>query len=284
MVVLSLIYLCLGTVGEYARGPAVVLRTSGLDLTARTPGTVSSVEVLPGERVVKGQVLARFHAEPEAAESSARNEISSWRWWFPAGPLGHRYSRQSRLLARPARAGREASVGPPDPRAHGRGGQRHPHPPGPVSEFRGGHPRPHRAAAAFHPGGRPARGIPPAHAPGNGPAPRIDGYRFDYQDLVVDPIGDEVVGPSEIRRHLPSEIGETIQVQGPTVLVRGRLIKPTFDSRGARHRYHHGLQGSAEVRVRSQRIIFLLIPALRGAKHDGSNPRRWSSAFPPCPG
>src|SRR3954453_21948542 len=62
------LFSALGTIAEYAGGPAVVWVTGRLDVTAIVAGTVSSIEVSPGQRVEAGALLARFHSAREAAE------------------------------------------------------------------------------------------------------------------------------------------------------------------------------------------------------------------------
>src|SRR5690606_21286811 len=59
----SLLYSMVGTIDEYARGIAIVRVQGRRELTARLPGTVSTVEVQPGQRVASGKVLARFHGD-----------------------------------------------------------------------------------------------------------------------------------------------------------------------------------------------------------------------------
>ena len=61
-------FACVGTIDEYASGPALV-RIDGLhELTAQRAAVVSGVEVAPGQRVHPGQALVRMHSASESAE------------------------------------------------------------------------------------------------------------------------------------------------------------------------------------------------------------------------
>ena len=91
----------------------------------------------------------------------------------------------------------------------------------------------------------------------------LTGFRYAYQDLVVESIGDEVVGPNEVRRYLGPEIADTVFIPGPVILVKTRLPNLTFAADGTSWEYYDGMQGRAEARVRSQRILLTLAPGLR---------------------
>jgi membrane fusion protein (multidrug efflux system) len=91
----------------------------------------------------------------------------------------------------------------------------------------------------------------------------LQGYRYAYQNLLVTDVGGEVVGPAEARRYLGDEIADAATLGGPVVLVTARLPTLTFQSEGKTRRFHDGMWGKAEVRVRSERILIALVPALR---------------------
>src|SRR6185295_1260928 len=68
LVAAFLVYSLVGTINEYAAGPAVVRLSGRTEVTASQPGAVTAVEVRPGQRVAAGQPLVRFHSVQEAAE------------------------------------------------------------------------------------------------------------------------------------------------------------------------------------------------------------------------
>jgi hypothetical protein len=70
------------------------------------------------------------------------------------------------------------------------------------------------------------------------------------------------VGPNEVRRALGASVADTFTTDGASVLVEGHLAEREFVVHGRRLTYFDGMQGTAEVAVRSQRIIVTLIPAL----------------------
>jgi membrane fusion protein (multidrug efflux system) len=90
----------------------------------------------------------------------------------------------------------------------------------------------------------------------------LSGYRYAYQELTVDAVASDVIGPSEARRYLGPQVGDALQIGGPVVLVRARLPRDEFVAGGQRYRYHDGMDGVAEVRLRSEPILHTLIPGL----------------------
>jgi membrane fusion protein (multidrug efflux system) len=78
-------------------------------------------------------------------------------------------------------------------------------------------------------------------------------------------VGDQIVGPAEVRRFLGPEIGDAVQLSGPMVLVRARLPSSTFTSKGRTFNYFDGMLARADARVRTERILVALVPGLKGA-------------------
>jgi len=99
----------------------------------------------------------------------------------------------------------------------------------------------------------------------------ISGYRYAYQKLTVESVGEEVVGPSEARRYLGAEIGDSVQLTGPVVILKARLPRPTFQAEGRSYRFHNGMHGNAEVEVRSENILVTLVPGLKALFRSGSH-------------
>ena len=261
----ALLYSCLGRVHEYASGPAVVRVDGRRTLSAEFPGTVESVDVQPGTHVKAGDVLVRFRDVEQAAELkrvSTEFELQLLRLLRDPTDVGARTQltalKVQRDLARTVADERTV---------------RAPHD-GVVSDIR------------IHPGqhltmGEQICGISPNDAkvyvvavvPGDyhpmikeglGVRFSLDGYRYEYSDLQVESVGEEVVGATEIKRFLGQEIYDSVHLlPGSYVLVRAALPDTTFKSEGEKYGYFDGLTGLAEIRVRSESLLVTLIPALK---------------------
>jgi|SRR5688572_22827049 len=93
----------------------------------------------------------------------------------------------------------------------------------------------------------------------------LDGWPRTYQEATVETVGEQVLGPAEARRMLGSSLGDSLPLTGPVVLLRARLPAEGFSAGGRTLDHHDGMVGRAEVRLESERLLFLLVPALRGA-------------------
>jgi len=270
-----LIYSLLGRVDEYAAGTAVVEMGGRTDLTALESGTVGAVETAPEQRVRAGQVLVRFddareRAELERAEREFALQLVN-RLRDPADRNAEQALislRAQRELAR-AQLERRALRAPADGTVADvwvRAGQYLQ--PGQVVLSLAGVPGASGASArAGVSGPSVAVLLPGQYRPqirrGMPMRLEISGYRYAYQKLAVDSVGDEVIGPAEAQRYLAPGVADALTVSGPVVIVRARLPSTSFTAEGKTYRYHDGMHGQAEVRVRSERILFTLIPALK---------------------
>ncbi|HLX10622.1 MAG TPA: HlyD family efflux transporter periplasmic adaptor subunit, partial [Thermoanaerobaculia bacterium] len=217
----AVLFSVLGEVKEYASGMAVVWMGTRDDVTAETGGTVSAVEVAPGQRVRPGQVLVRLHEAQEAAELARLDQefdlqlVNRLRDPADPGPeqalIVLRTQRQlasERLGERTLRAtsagiASDVRVRPGEFLTAGQ----------PVLSIVRGQDRP--SVVVLMPGQfRPLvrRGMPIRF--------EISGYRYAYQRLTVDAVGDEVVGPAEARRYLGPEIGDAVELTGPVVILK----------------------------------------------------------------
>lgn len=264
--------LCLSLVGklnEYASGRAMIRFADRVDLAALGSGTCTSLEVEPGDRVRSGQVLARFYAGPEAAElERIERDFELLLVELLANPADPTV-RQS--LAR-LRSERNWARGRLEEQ------QRRAPCDGVVGDVRVRAGQFVQAGEVFLTLNRdslaasvvallPGRFGPDLH-PGMRLRLELDGFPYAYQQLQLTSISSEVLGPAAAQRVLGREAGEALQVQGPVVVATAALPAPTFRARGKEHPYHDGMQGTAEVRVRSERILLALIPGLRAA-HEG---------------
>ena len=91
----------------------------------------------------------------------------------------------------------------------------------------------------------------------------LAGYRYAYEITEIDWVGNEVIGPQAARRHLGQEIADSVTLTGPVVVVQARLRNPTFMTDEQAYGFHDGMLGRAEVRVRSQSLLVMLVPSLK---------------------
>jgi membrane fusion protein (multidrug efflux system) len=264
VLVAGLLFTLIAQVHDYASGPAVVRLGGRSDLTATADGTVSQVAVATGEKVDAGRLLVRFYGAREAAElaridhefelqliNRLRDPADSGAQQALLSLRAERELARSNLAERELRAPAAGVVS--DIRV--RVGQ-HISPGQSLLSIGRGQERP--VVIAFLPGeDRPLlkRGMPLRL--------EIQGYRYAYQGLTIDSVGDEVVGPAEARRYLGDEIADAVQFTGPVVRVEAHLNSPTFEAEGKVRRYHDGMLAKAEVRTRSERVLVTLIPALK---------------------
>jgi multidrug efflux pump subunit AcrA (membrane-fusion protein) len=260
----ALLFALVAKVGEFAHGPAVVRALGGLDLATPTGGIVVAVDVEPGSRVRAGQTLVRFHGEAERQELEHIDrefELKLVRILLHPGDETARQSmaglRASRELAA-ARLKERQVVAPSAGVVRNlriRPGQMLA--PGDLVLTLVDEDKATFSVVALVPGQfRPMlkAGMPLRF--------ELDGYPQLASHLVVDSVGDEVVGPNEIRRYLGHELGDTMAVQGGLVLVRARLPQRKFRWKGQDYDFYDGIPGRVDVRVRSLRLLAMLFPAL----------------------
>lgn len=92
----------------------------------------------------------------------------------------------------------------------------------------------------------------------------LDGYRYAYQQLTIESVEEQLSSTDDVRRILGPAAAAVLPVpSGPIALVYARLPASTFVVDNTAYRYYDGMQGGVEIRVRSERIIFTLVPGLR---------------------
>jgi membrane fusion protein (multidrug efflux system) len=264
LVAAFLVYSLVGTIDEYAAGPAVVRLTGRTEVTAGQPGAVAVVEVRPGDRVAAGQSLVRFHSVREAAELERIERewelqlIERLRDLSAPAPAQALIALRAELeLARSRLEERRVRA----PRA------------GVVRDVRC---RPGQQVAAgdilLSLTGEASRPLLMALLPGQH-RPRLRagmplnlellGYDQSPQHLKIASVSEEVVGPEEARRLLGPEVAAAVPLTGPVVLVQAPFPGTLFESGGRRYELHDGMWGKAEVRVRSEPLLSALVPGLR---------------------
>lgn len=263
-VLAAAVYGFVGRIHDYASGPAVIRVDGRVDVTAKVVGTVARVAVQPGQRVAEGQPLVQFFMDDEEAErarlqkefdlqllkllrdpsdAAARQSLISLR--------AQRELAGARLQQRVVAAPRAGIVS--DVRIHP--GQRldvgeH------VLSIVGDDAR--MSLVALLPGR-----YRPMLRPGLPMRFELSGYRYEYRQLTIDSVGDEIIGPAEAKRFLGPGVADGVAVDGPVVLVRANVPSARFSSDGRDFRYFDGLPAQAEARVRSEPIVVSFIPALK---------------------
>jgi multidrug efflux pump subunit AcrA (membrane-fusion protein) len=261
LLVASIAYISLGTVSTYSSGPAIVRSTSREEIAARLAGNVIEVAVNPGDRVAAGGVIARLD-DADARGSVVRlerefdNQLRN-HMQDPADQAADAAVRGLRLQLGQARLALEdrlirSSAGGVITDVRVRGGQ-HVEPGNVVATVAAGEGG--LEVAALLPGSDR-----PQLAPGMPLRLELAGYRYAYQTLTIDSVSTDVLAPAEALRVLGVD---GLQLSGPVVLVRARIAGFEFEADGDRYRYHDGMQGLAEVRVRDERILYTLMPELR---------------------
>lgn len=266
LLVAALAYSLLGTLPEYASGPAVVKVEGQSHLTVDLPGIVSSVEVQPGQRVEAGQPLVSFRSQEETvaldriqrefelqlirvlrepSDEAARQTLTSLR--------AERELAEARQQARTLRAPHAGVVSglrlrPGQYVAPGEG----------VVSIVGDDVE--VSLVALLPGG-----YRPMLEPGRPLRVELGGFTHEYHGFVIESVGDQIIGPAEIRRYLGPESADALELKGPMVVVKARAPAPTFTSQGRTFNYFDGMLARADARVRAERILVALVPGLKGA-------------------
>ncbi len=251
-----------GRVHTYARGPALVRMRDRVEVTARTAGNVAAVNAVAGARVVAGEVLARLDDEAQAAQTAQlERELEARlreRLLAPSDPsTGEAVSRVRLELERARAALDERLVRAPVDGVIGavrvRPGQRV-EPGAMVSSIVDA------AGAleviAFLPGGER-----PRIQPGQRMRFALSGYRDVHQDLTVDAVSAEAMGPEEARDYL-GRVADGVDLRGPMVLVRA-VLGAEFAADGVAYRYIDGMSGSVEVEVATESLLGVLLPGLK---------------------
>jgi len=264
--VCAFLFISLFNVDEYATGPAVVRVDGRRMITATTPATVEGVEVKPGQLVDVGTVLVRMYNTDENNElirATREFDLQLVRMLRDPNDVAVKQSLAT------LRAQRDQAKNVVEARTIKAEVQ------GYVSDVRvrpGQHVNAGEVLLAVAPKGSAQVSlvsmVPADYRPmlKNGLKMRfeLDGFRYEYSDLVVTDVSAEAVGPTEVQRFLGQERADAVILDpGAKVLVTASLPAATFTSEGTPYGYFDGLTGTAEIRVRSEPILVTLVPALR---------------------
>lgn len=262
----GLSYLISASAGEYAEGPAVVRIEGRLDLATPTGGIIRTVEVQAGDRVKKGQILIHFQTTAEQQELEHINSEFELKLAAVLVNPGDETARQSLTSLRAARELAEARLEERSVIAPRNGvvanlrirpGQSLA--PGEVVATLVNEDGAVYSVVALVPGQ-----FRPMLKQGLKMRFSLEGFPHAYATIPIDSVGDEVVGPNEARRYLGQELGDTLDIAGSLVLVRARLPTATFVFEDKSYRYHDGIPGKVDVRVRSMPLLVMLFSAFKG--------------------
>jgi multidrug efflux pump subunit AcrA (membrane-fusion protein) len=263
LVVVGGVGLALVDINDYAQGPVFIQVKGQEDITATAAGRVSRVRVSRGQHVKAGQPLVELYSGMETAERERLEQ--EFRLRLAASLLNpSNASAQQSLSAlhsqlelsqvrereRSLRAPFDAVVN--DVRV--REGQHLNAGDVVVSILREGA---ESWALALVPGR-----YRPMLEPGQRFRLELEGFPYDYQELEVSLVSDELVGPAEVRRYLGPGLGDAVSVQGPVVAVTARLPGGTFQSNKRTYSYYTGMPGTARVKVRARNGWVTLLPIL----------------------
>jgi len=259
-------------VDVHARGHAVVIRPGSTDLTAVEPGTVTAVHVVPGRRVATDELLVELdpRAEQAALEAAreARRQAVITRLSTPDAPGAAERVAETTAQIEAAKAALE---------------QRRVRAPfaGVVGDVRirvgqamaGGD----TAVTLLDPEGPievrafvPAADRPALDA-GQAMLLDLDGFADVPTAMPIAAVSSEGVGASEVARWLGRERADAMPLQGGSwVMVSARVPSASFEAHGTTFRLHEGMTGTAEIRLDSKPLAFVLFPDVEEwiAEHD----------------
>jgi multidrug efflux pump subunit AcrA (membrane-fusion protein) len=266
----ALLYIVIARVDEYAPGVGVIRDDGRTQVTASASGAIRRIAVRSGERVEAKQPLLYFDDLQERIElERLRNDFNSQQLNRLKNPNDSSAQQQlatlrAQIEAAEARLKQRTLFAPragivQDLRIH-------------LNQF----VNPGESLLAIT--GDTDRLFVIAILPGHyrpllkkGDPLRVEltGFRYAYQHVTIDDVGNEVVGPGEVRRFLGQEIADSLTFQGPSVIVQAHLPLRRFKAEGRWQDYHDGMHGTAEARVRSQTILATLLPGLRNLMERG---------------
>lgn len=268
-----------GRINEYATGPAFVQLEGGTSITATLPGLVNHVAVKPGDRVHAGDELIRFHSADELSEMQAAtrefDDQLAKLLLRPDDPASRealvtlrarRELAEQRLTQRTLRAAADGVVA--DVRV--REGQV-------VEQGVRLIDLQSVASNATITALLPGRYRPMLHA-GDKLRFHVDGFQHITQEVEIDTVGEQIVGPNEARRFVGRDLSDALAVDGPVVLVQASLPSSSFEMDGQRYGFASGMFGKAEAVVRNEVIALAFVPSLKAWVE-----RAWQVAAPNAP-
>jgi len=264
LILASSAYVVLGSIDEYATGTGIVRDVGRTNVTAITSGTIRRIAIRPGQEIEAKQPLVYFDDRQEQIELERLNKDfnSQQLNWLknPNNPVAHQQvvtlraqidAAEMRLKDRTLLSTRSGIVQDIRIRPN-----QLVNPGELLLTIVGGNDS--LVVIAILPGR-----YRPLLKKGDPLRLELTGFGYAYQRMTIDEVGNEVVGPNEIRRFLGQEVGDSLKLGDSSVIVQARLPSRSFQAAGGWHDYHDGMQGTAEARVRSESILVALVPGLK---------------------
>lgn len=260
ILIVGLLFICLSDVNEYATGYALVRDAGRTEIAALSSVRVASVEVKQGQQVAANELLVRFHdADDEAELNRIKQQIGLLTSGTgQTGGTGRQFlatlvaqkefieKRQETNAIRAPHAGivSDVRVRPGQYLSEGDS----------ILSLVDAEKR--LSIVALIPGR-----YRPLLKPGMKLRLHLTGFRALTQELTIDSVADTVSGPEEARRLLKVGGGDGgIDVFGPVVIVGASLPSRNFRSDGRLYDYYDGMSGTAEILVRSEKLLYALVP------------------------
>jgi membrane fusion protein (multidrug efflux system) len=223
--VIGIAYVVLAKVHQVVTGPAVIRVSNKIAVPALSSGVIATLLVAPNDRVTEGELLATLQSEPgDSLLARMREEVRA-----PADGI------VSSIDIRPGQA---VAIGEQVLSLSGEGSS--------------------NEVLALLPGSY----APQVHA-GMPLVLKIDGYPQSREELTIIEVAPDIVGPSDAERYVGKEIAQTLLLSGPILMVRAALPQDTFESANERFHYRDGMVARAEVSVREEPLITVLVPGIK---------------------
>jgi len=257
-------YVALARVDEWAQGPGLIQVDGVTELTAKAAGTVASIAVEPGDQVEAGALLATLTSDNERAQLERIDQEFNLQLTRTLRDPSDQAARQSLVSLRVDRDLARARLDDMFLRAASGGV---------VEDIRV------RPGQALAPGdqiltlsGSDRKCTVWALLPGryrpeldHGAEVRfnVSGYRYAQASTKLSTVSAHVLGPREVGRYLGNEVAGALELQGSTVIAKAELESCSFVSDAEQFRFHQGMGGTSEVRLRSEPLWAVLFPNLR---------------------
>lgn len=265
MIVTGVVFAATARIGEYAQAIAIARREGRTPVTSAVSGTIQHIEVRPGERIGAGQVLVQLD------DAAAQADLTQVRQAYQQGLL-----ESLRHPADEPKRERLGVLGAELRRAKSRVQERvltsttagwisdvrvqvgQPVSPGDVVLVTEQDTATTRVIGVF-----PGQYRPLLEAGSQRMFLELEGFPNVHHEVSVRSVANEVVGPTEAMRYVGHDREGTLTLTGPVVLVEAELPTDRFTARGVDYLLYDGMQGTLEVRLRSETLLESLVPALK---------------------